>query len=144
MIAVDTNVLLRRVLEDDPAQAAKAKKLFEGEEFVLITDVVLVEAIWTLRGKRYKASRTEIGLLVKSLLEEPNVLFESQQAVWSALRAYLNAPTVATPDGALAADFSDALIVSKAKVMAAQWGQPCDVTYTFDRAAQALDGMHAP
>jgi predicted nucleic-acid-binding protein len=143
MIAVDTNVLLRRVLDDDPLQASKARELFEGKDYVLITDVVLVEAIWTLRSKRYKASRADIALLVRGLLEETNVLFESQQAIWSALDDFLNAPSVDTPDGALAADFSDALIASKAKVLAEQWNVVCTATYTFDRAAQALPGMRS-
>ena len=51
MIAVDTNVLLRYLLNDDQSQAAIAEKLINGKEIVLITDVVLVETIWTLKGK---------------------------------------------------------------------------------------------
>ena len=52
MIAVDTNILLRHLLGDDPIQAAKADKLINGKETVLITDVVLAETIWTLKGKK--------------------------------------------------------------------------------------------
>ncbi|MHB8255353.1 MAG: hypothetical protein ACYDEV_17120 [Acidiferrobacter sp.] len=36
MIAIDTNVLLRRVLHDDEEQAARARELFENAESVLI------------------------------------------------------------------------------------------------------------
>ena len=48
MIAIDTNVLLRYLLQDDEKQANKATKLILGAESVLITDVVLTETIWTL------------------------------------------------------------------------------------------------
>ncbi|HFE38753.1 MAG TPA: PIN domain-containing protein, partial [Gammaproteobacteria bacterium] len=48
MIAIDTNVLLRYLLWDDKPQAAKADRLINGTEPVLVTDVVLVETLWTL------------------------------------------------------------------------------------------------
>ncbi|MDB5989523.1 MAG: domain nuclease [Herbaspirillum sp.] len=143
MIAVDTNVLLRRLLNDDLNQAAKARNLFNKADQILITDIVLVETIWTLKGKRYKASKEDIVAVVVGLLEEPNVVFESQQAVWSALNDYINAPAVKTLDGMRIADLPDALVVNKAKVTIAQWGEPYDATYTFDQAAQALGGTRA-
>ena len=58
MIAVDTNVLLRYLLNDDQGQAAIAEKLINGKEIVLFTDVVLVETIWTLKGKKYQLNKT--------------------------------------------------------------------------------------
>ena len=39
VIAVDTNVLLRRLLNDDATQAEKARRLFETQESVLVADV---------------------------------------------------------------------------------------------------------
>lgn len=144
MIAVDSNVLLRRLLNDDAEQAAKARGLFNKTHQVLITDVVLVETIWTMKGKRYGASKQDIVRSVMGLLEEPNVVFESQQAVWSALNDYINAPAVKTSDGMQTADLADALVVNKAKVTIEQLGEPFDATYTFDRAAQALKCMKAP
>ena len=60
MIAIDTNVLLRYLLWDDKTQAAKADKLINGSTPVLITDVVLVEALWILKGKKYKLDKTAI------------------------------------------------------------------------------------
>ena len=53
MIAIDTNVLLRYLLADDAIQYRKAKVLIEARYPVLITDVVLVETVWTLAGRRY-------------------------------------------------------------------------------------------
>ncbi len=144
MIAIDTNVLLRRVLDDDPEQAARARRLFDGTEAILIADIVLVEAVWTLRGKRYKATKKDIHTLVMSLLEEPNTVFEDKQVIWSALSDFSAARPVETADGTKGADLADALIVNKAK----RWGRdrhcPYRGTYTFDQAALQIGGTKSP
>ncbi len=140
MISVDTNVLLRRILNDDEEQAAKARKLFEGARPVLITDVVLAETIWTLTGKRYGATKEDIQALVMSLLEETNTVFENQQAIWSALNEFIAAQPVKTANGIKTADLADALIVNKAKMVARDKHQAYEGTYTFDRAALQIGG----
>jgi predicted nucleic-acid-binding protein len=144
MIAVDTNVLLRRLLDDDAAQAERARRLFARNDQVLITDIVLAEAVWTLRGKRYKATKDDIIAAVTALLEEPNVAFESRQAVWAALNDYADAPLVRTRYGVNSADLADALIVRKATFTAQRWGESYDATYTFDQAALTIPGTRAP
>ena len=58
MIAIDTHVLLRHLLDDDNAQSGKAHTLLQKEEAVLITDVVLAETVWTLKGKNTAPSST--------------------------------------------------------------------------------------
>ena len=144
MIAVDTNVLLRRLLDDDVDQAERARRLFDRKENVLIPDVVLAEAIWTLKGKRYKASKDDLVAMVMGLLEEPNIVFESRRAVWSAVNDYIEAPPVRTSDGARTADLADALVVNKAKITAQRRGEHYGGTYTYDQAALALDGTKQP
>lgn len=140
MIAIDTNVLLRYLLDDDAAQSRKARHLFDTNEWVLITDVVLVETIWTLKGKRYAAHKDDIVKIVMSLLEEVNVIFENRQAIWSALNDFVAASPVKTANGKKYSDFSDALIVNKAKMFAMESQLPYLGTYTFDLAALELDG----
>ena len=144
MIAVDTNVLLRRILNDDEEQAAKARKLFEGARPVLITDVVLVETIWTLTGKRYGATKEDIQAVVMSFLEETNTVFENKQAIWSALNDFVAAEPIKTANGIKTADLADALIVNKAKMVAHDKNQAYEGTYTFDRAALQIDGTKTP
>jgi predicted nucleic-acid-binding protein len=144
VIAVDTNVLLRRLLNDDAGQAERARLLFESEEPVLITDVVLAEAVWTLTGKRYGAGREEIAVVVMGLLEEHNVVFESREAVWSALNDYLDATPVRTASGMRTADLADALVVNKARITAQHRHEQYGGTYTYDQAALVLDGTRAP
>ena len=144
MIAVDTNVLLRPLLDDDAVQAERARRLFDRKENVLIPDIVLAETIWTLKGKRYQASKDDLVALVMGLLEEPNIVFESRQAVWSAVNDYIEAPPVRTPDGARSADLADALVVNKAKITAQRRGEHYGGTYTYDQVALALDGTKQP
>ena len=143
MIAIDTNVLLRRILRNDALQAKKVDALFDKHASILITDVVLVETIWTLCGKKYGASKEAIAEVVLSLLEETNLVFENQQAIWSALNDYMSAKPVKTPSGMKEVDFADALVINKARVMMEQWGEPYEATYTFDKAAQSIDGVSA-
>jgi predicted nucleic-acid-binding protein len=81
VIAIDTNVLLRYLLDDDKTHARKAHELIGGDEDVLITDVVLTETIWTLSGKKYKAGKEDIIAIINSLLSEPNIVFESPHVV---------------------------------------------------------------
>jgi predicted nucleic-acid-binding protein len=144
VIAIDTNVLLRRLLQDDPEQSKQTNRLFEKEELILITDVVLAETIWTLKGKRCGIDKTGIVSVVTSLLEEPNVLFENTQAVWSALNDFINAKPVETLSGVKSADFADALIVNKSKEIAKLQSGTIKAVYTFDQGALELPGTKSP
>lgn len=135
MIAVDTNVLLRYLLWDDAVQSPIAARLMGGSERVLISDAVLVEAIWTLQGKKYRLAKARVVEVIKSLLKEPNILFESPQTIWVALDHYRRSS---------GADFPDALIVGKARLIASELDEVFAGFYTFDKAAQRLPGARSP
>lgn len=134
MIAIDTNVLLRYLLDDDSVQSAIASRLVGGSETVLVTDVVLVETIWTLKGTKYQLGKPELIDVIKALFQEPNIRFEDSQATWVALDQYRKSA---------GADFADALIVNKAKLTAGKLGEAFEGSYTFDKAAQKLPGAKA-
>lgn len=140
MIAIDTNVLLRYLLEDDADQLPKAVKLISGKRKVLVTDVVLVETIWTLRGKKYQLNKVEVIAVLQALFQEPNIRFEDGQVVWMALNDYRKAKPVKGKE----ADFADALIVNKARHIANKQDQKFGGSFTFDLAAQQLPGAKAP
>ena len=140
MIAVDTNVLLRYLLHDDPEQAPLADRLFDGVEDVLITDVVLVETAWTLMGRKYGLSAQGLIGVVERLFSEPKVRFEDDQAVWRALQAYRAATGVGSPT----MGFADALVVGKAQSVAAAAGDTLSSVYTFDKAMHHLPGVASP
>jgi predicted nucleic-acid-binding protein len=144
VIAIDTNVLLRRLLQDDPEQSKQADRLFEREERILITDVVLAEAIWTLKGKRYGIDKAGIVAVVASLLEERAIVFENTQAVWSALNDFIDTTPAATLNGPKSADFADALIVNKARETGRLQSETMKAVYTFDQGALKLPGTKSP
>src|SRR5260364_294463 len=123
MIAIDTNVLLRYLLQDDKRQSAQATTLLKAGRKVLITDVVLAESVWTLKGKKYQLSKEKIIDIVHALFSEPAITFEDNQAVWCALK-----------------DYADALIVNKAKRFGHVKGIEIESVYTFDQAALCFDG----
>ena len=144
MIAIDTNVLLRYLLLDDRKQAAKADALINGGEIVLITDVVLTETLWTLKGKKYKLDKAAIIDVLDSLFKELNIRFEDGQTVWRALKDYRLAKSVKVGKKKKEADFSDALIVNKARFWVGRNGGSLKAVYTFDVAAQEIPGTTVP
>ena len=140
MIAIDTNVLLRYVLQDDRDQASAAAALIQGGDLVLVADTVLVETIWTLKGKKYNQEKAALVSVIEALFEEPNICFEDDQSVWRALSEY----RAAKPLKGKEADFSDALILNKSRAIATRRGHSFGGFYTFDQAAQTLAGAKAP
>lgn len=144
MIAIDTNVLLRYLLDDDSVQSKKAAALIRGASPVLITDVVLSETIWTLKGKKYKLDKEGIIRVVNALFEEVNVIFEDGQTVWKALGDYRKAESVKVGSKKNQADFSDALIVNKAKFQSLNNQTAFEGVYTFDVAARQISGTRKP
>jgi predicted nucleic acid-binding protein len=71
---LDTNVLLRFLLNDQPAHGAAAKKLFEdagaGKLALLIPFIAITEAVFTLQSY-YKVDRADIGRELLKLLTAP-------------------------------------------------------------------------
>ena len=74
----------------------------------MITDVVLAETLWTLKGKKYQLEKSELIKVVQALFEEQNIKFENGQVIWMALNDYRNANPVKGKE----VDFPDALIVN--------------------------------
>jgi len=144
MITIDTNVLLRYLLDDHKLQSKLASNLILSGGPVLITDVVLAESIWTLKGKRYSLDKESILKVVNSLFEEPNIFFESGQAVWRSLNDFRNAKPIKSGGKRKEADFPDALIVNKARYVADKTDSKFEGAYTFDVAAQQIPGTKKP
>ncbi len=140
MIAIDTNVLLRYLLDDDIEQSPRAKKILTGTDKILVTDIVIIETVWTLKGKKYKLDKEQIIDTIYKLFEEPNLVFEDGQAIWRALGDYTAAQPVKVGNKLKDADFPDALIVNKAQYVTKQKSQTLKCVYTFDKAAQEIPG----
>jgi predicted nucleic-acid-binding protein len=109
LISVDTNVLLRYLLQDDRDQSPKANRLFGSQKNILITDIVLVEALWTLKGKKYNLGKQYQLMVLSQLFKEPNVIFEDRQTVWSAMNCFRTSEKIKVGNQKKEADFADAL-----------------------------------
>jgi predicted nucleic-acid-binding protein len=72
-IVVDTNVLLRDALQDDPLQARIAGKTLDSAELVAIPVAVLCEFVWVLR-QGYKKPSAEISGAIRRLLRSVSVV----------------------------------------------------------------------
>lgn len=121
MIALDSNVLLRLLTGDDPAQRSAALTYLRdnasAHDPAWIGVIVLVEVVWTLRSA-YRHSRVDIANAVFNLLHMVELRFEALDEVRTALSEYRNG-----------ADFSDALIGERNRRVG------CRTTVTFDHAA---------
>ena len=129
MIGLDTNVLLRYLVQDDPAQSPKATEVIERrltkEDPGFVSLVCILEIVWVL-GSLYKRSRGEIADHVEMILAADTLEVQNEQEVYQAVIALRNG----------SGTFEDALIGA----LGAWWS--CSATLTFDQsAAHRLNGF---
>ena len=127
MIGLDTNVIIRYAMRDDPAQTAQADRLIEGftaQDPGYISHITLVEVWWVLT-RTYKLKDADVASFLDSLLNAASLEVQEPDLVHKALRA------VRTNH----ADFADALIA----VVSTDDG--CTEVKTFDVKAAQRAGM---
>lgn len=128
MIGIDTNILLRLWLNDDAAQNKRIDALLaqhgSSPESLLVTDVVLAEAVWTLRSAFDQDKAAQL-IAIRSLLDEIAFAFEDREAVKQAAEMFEQGTC----------GFSDCLVAAKH----ARHG--CDFTATFARGMRKLPGV---
>ncbi|SKA92697.1 Predicted nucleic-acid-binding protein, contains PIN domain [Thiothrix eikelboomii] len=88
MIAVDTNILVRLLVQDDPIQANKAEQLFANHP-VFIADTVILETEWVLRHA-YKLAAADRHSGLNALLGLDTVFVRDQRAIQQALDWFQN------------------------------------------------------
>ena len=123
MIGIDTNVLIRYIVQDDPGQSRIATRMIEEnlspENKGFIPSIVLCEVIWVLK-RFYRQPKEQLLLVVKTILETEVFEVEHRDCAW---RAYYD-----FDEGT--ADFSDYYICQVNKSCGAPF------TVTFDETAQ--------
>jgi predicted nucleic-acid-binding protein len=127
MIGLDTNVLVRYVMQDDPKQSQKASRLIESltpEAPAFVPLVSLVELVWVLISC-YDLTRAQIGQALDGLLRAKEIVLDRAEQVSQALRTF----------GDSSADFADCLIERTAVAAG------CEKTMTFDTGAAKTAGM---
>jgi predicted nucleic-acid-binding protein len=71
-VSVDTNVLVRAVVRDDPAQATIAAKILTEAELIAVALACLCEFVWVLR-KVYDFQPSDVAAALRALLATANV-----------------------------------------------------------------------
>jgi len=127
MIGLDTNVLVRFLVQDDAEQAALADEFLREhcthENPGWINRIVLCELVWILE-RAYGCSREEVRNTLVGLCRSSELAVEDPSSVWRAIEAY----------GSGRADFADALMVETNLLC------ECEETVTFDREAAGPRG----
>lgn len=122
MRAIDANILLRLVVEDDPPQTAAAEHFVRGGAWVSI--LAVAEAVWVLTTN-YGFSVRHVTNALEILLNNRELVFQEGDAVAEALALYRRSPALG---------FSDCLMIALAR----------NAGYlplgTFDRRLAKIDG----
>ena len=120
MIAIDTNILLRYVVQDDPTLAPMASRVINRalarQEAIHLSVIVLCESVWVLKT-RYHFSKPHLLRFLEAIHGEPGFHVENRSVLRKAVEDYGKGP----------ADFADYLIGRMAHA------QGCSTTYTFDQ-----------
>lgn len=125
MIGLDTNVLVRYLVQDDPTQTRQANALIDRaaahETAMFINHVVMCELAWVL-GRGYGYARPALAEVIEKILLGRQFEIEKKDLVWAALANFKSSK----------ADFSDCLIGVINELAG------CESTLTFDRSAVSL------
>jgi predicted nucleic-acid-binding protein len=131
VIAVDTNVLVRFLVEDDEAQTRAATSLIaragRADEPLHVSDIVVCEVVWVLSA-RYGFPKTEITAALRKLLHARQLTFRASDVLLRALEAY----------AAGKGDFADYVIREDAAAAG------CESVATFDKALLKEAGFARP
>lgn len=104
MIGIDTNVLVRSFMGDDPIQSLAAKNCMEGAakfDQLFISSYALLEFAWVLKFKKF--ARKEIYDAIITLTDSPGITIGQRDVVLSAAEKYYKGK----------ADFGDYMILAE-------------------------------
>lgn len=131
MNGLDTNVLVRYLVQDDPAQSQRAAKLIEGAaeagDRLLLSCIVLCELVWVLEDC-YDATRKELLEVLERILATTQFEIEHKDCTRAALEDFR----------AHRADFSDCLVGRVNRALG------CQTTFSFDKATRSITTFSPP
>ncbi|MBX5131159.1 type II toxin-antitoxin system VapC family toxin [Rhizobium lentis] len=116
---VDTNVLVRAAVDDDPKQTERARILMREAERLFVSNLTFCEFVWVV-GRIYRKSASEIAATIRLLIADRKVVYD--RAAVEAGLSFLNA----------GGDFADGVIVFEGRRLGGE------VFATFDRKAAAI------
>ncbi|MBI2345831.1 MAG: type II toxin-antitoxin system VapC family toxin [Deltaproteobacteria bacterium] len=126
MTGLDTNILVRYLTQDHPAESKRAAVFIERhctrEDPGWINAIVLCELVWVLESA-YGYAKAAIADVLEKMLTTSQLQIEDKASAWHALDSYRRSR----------ADFADCLIGKRNRAFG------CEKTATFDRACNGLD-----
>ena len=84
MIAIDTNIIIRLLVQDDKSQYQASRKLFTGADDIFIADTVILETAWVLQFA-YEFESIAICTALRKLFGLRNVRIANAQLVAQAI-----------------------------------------------------------
>jgi predicted nucleic-acid-binding protein len=131
MIGLDSNILVRYLTQDDPAQSATATQVIERGLNIanpgFVSVVTMAEVVWVL-DRAYSFTDSEIAAAIEGMLQIEVLVIENEKEIFAAM--------VALKQGKGA--FADALIAE----LGARAG--CSHTLTFEKKALRLPAFKLP
>jgi len=128
MTGLDTNIIVRYLMQDDPNLSPVATRIFEEDlkpdEQGFVSTVVVAELAWVLK-RVYRLKAAQIDSVFEQLLRTDSLVVEAEGDVFAALTLSRNG----------VGSFADAFI----GLLAARAG--CTTILTFDRGAAGLPGF---
>lgn len=118
-ITIDTNVLVRIILQDDINQSIIAKQLLERASLIAISTACLCETVWVLKRKA-KLNDEKIITVIENLLNFPKVVLD-RPTVENGLKVFK-----------AGGDFADGIIEFEGKKLGGE------IFYSFDKKAVSL------
>jgi predicted nucleic-acid-binding protein len=124
---IDTNVLVRYLVQDEPLQGRKATAFITRECSAdspgLINRILLCEMVWVLE-RAYQYPRSQVAQALDRILRTSQFEMEDHEEAWNALHEYQ-----------AGGDFADALTAAVNRRLG------CEYTVTFDRRAGRNSGF---
>ncbi len=84
---IDTNVLIRHLTGDPPAQAAKATRYLGRSEELLLSDLILAEVAYVLESF-YEAPRVQVAETLRAVLGFPAIRVVDAELLQRAVEVY--------------------------------------------------------
>lgn len=101
---LDTNVLIRYLTGDPPAQARRATAFLERADELLVPDLILAEVIYVLESF-YEVGRQRVAELVRAIIAFPAIIVVDEPLLLRALEVYEVEPI----------EFAEAYLVASAE-----------------------------
>jgi predicted nucleic-acid-binding protein len=124
MIAIDTNIMVRFITEDDELQYQQSLELFKNKN-IFIADTVILETEWVLRFA-YKFKLLEICQAFRKVFGLPNIYLTNEKLILQVIKWHENG-----------INFADAFHLASSN--------HCSEFYTFDekfiRKSQSLSSL---